>query len=117
MEILLKLLIGHALADFALQTDWIANNKSRHAVPKGYNPALHGAMQTIWPYVMSAHALIHAGAVLWATGSPVLAGCEAVAHWVIDFGKCERWYGIHADQAMHFGFKVLWACLASRGVA
>lgn len=110
---LFQLLCGHALADFALQSDWVAKNKNRHAaVPAGYDPALHGPMQTVWPYVLTAHALLHGGLVTVATGSAALGVCETVAHWLIDFGKCEKWYGIHADQAMHLGCKVLWAAIA-----
>lgn len=63
LEMFFLLLIGHAVADFCLQTDWIARSKNRHAVPAGYDPKLHGPQQTIWPYVLSAHALTHGGAV------------------------------------------------------
>jgi hypothetical protein len=106
ISLLFKLLAGHALADFALQSDFIANNKNRHSIPKGYNPDLHGPMQTIWPYVLTSHALIHGLMVFLATGSTTLGLIETGAHWVIDFGKCEKWYGIHTDQWLHIGFKV-----------
>lgn len=113
MEILFKLFCGHALADFALQTEWIAKNKSRHAgVPAGYDPKLHGPPQSIWVYVLTSHALIHGAFVFAATGSAALGMAETVAHWLIDFGKCERKYGIHTDQALHFVCKILWAVLA-----
>lgn len=115
LELVFRLLCGHALADFALQTEWIARNKNRHAVPMGYDPALHGPKQSIWPYVLSAHALIHGLAVFLATGSYILGAAESVVHWLIDFGKCERWYGVHLDQAMHLGCKALWIALAMRG--
>lgn len=111
-SVIFKLLVGHAIADFALQTDWIAKNKNRHAIPAGYNPALHGPMQSVWPYVLSAHALIHGGAVYFATGSVMLGVLETASHWLIDFGKCERWYGIHTDQFAHIGLKFVWAALA-----
>jgi len=108
IEILFKLLCGHAVADFCLQTDWIANNKNRHSIPKGYDPDKHGPQQTIWPYVLSAHALTHGLATYLATGNIWFGMAETVAHWLIDFGKCERMYGIHTDQWLHIGCKVIW---------
>lgn len=111
MKMFFLLMFGHAIADFALQTDWIAKTKNRHAgAPQSYNPKLHGPIQTIWPYVLSAHALIHGGMVFLVTGSVVLGFAETIAHWAIDFGKCEKWYGIHTDQALHIFCKIIWIC-------
>jgi hypothetical protein len=111
--ILFKLFCAHAVADYALQSPWMASAKSRHApTPEAYNPTLHGPRQTIWPYVLTSHALIHGAAVALATGSVALGVCETVAHWLIDFGKCERWYGIHVDQWFHLACKVAWVVLA-----
>jgi hypothetical protein len=42
------------------------------------------------------------------TGSATLGLLETVAHWAIDFGKCEKWYSIHVDQALHLLCKVAW---------
>lgn len=105
---LFMLLCGHALADFAFQSEFIASNKNRHNIPKGYNPALHGPMQTIWPYVLTSHALIHGLMVAWVFQNYALGFFETVSHWLIDFGKCEKWYGIHTDQWLHIGFKLVW---------
>jgi len=117
METLFLLIIGHAFADYAFQTDWIAKNKNRHnPAPMGYDPKLHGAMQAIWPYVLSAHALIHAGLVYIILGRIDLAFYEFVIHWIIDFGKCERWYGIHVDQALHILCKLLWTAIVIGGL-
>ncbi len=112
MRVLFLLLCGHAGADFMLQTPWVAQNKNRHSTPAGYDPKLHGPKQTIWPYVLTAHALTHGAFVYLATGSVLLGALETAAHWAIDFGKCERWYGIHADQWMHIGLKLAWAGLS-----
>lgn len=105
------LLAGHALADFALQSPWMAQAKNRNrkvdpaTIPPGQTP------QTIWPYVLTAHALIHGLTVALILGHVVGIYCgigETVAHWVIDFGKCENKYGIHMDQALHVFCKVAW---------
>lgn len=112
LVILFKLLAGHAFADFALQSDFIAKNKNRHSVPMGYNPELHGPMQTVWPYVLGSHAMIHGAFVYLATGRADLGFAEAVCHAAIDFGKCEKWYGIHIDQGLHIACKFLWLGLA-----
>jgi len=104
--LLFKLIISHALCDFALQTPWMAANKNRHikpadnSIPKGQTP------NVLWPYVLSAHALIHAGGVWVATGSALAAAAMFVLHWVTDFGKCENWSTIHMDQALH----LVWMC-------
>ena len=36
-------------------------------------------------------------------------------HWFIDFGKCEKLYGMHVDQTMHLVCKVLWWGLIAGG--
>ena len=114
-ETLFLLLVGHAVADYALQSDWIANNKNRHAIPKGYDPQKHGPRQTVWPYVLSAHGLVHGGMVYLVTGHFGLALFESVAHILIDAGKCEKLYGIHRDQFFHFICKVFVAFMIATG--
>lgn len=110
MTPLYLMLCGHALVDYTFQTEWIAVNKNRHVggKPSGYNPELHGPIQTIWPYVLSAHAFQHGLAVYLATGSVGLGIAETVAHWAIDFAKCEKWFGIHMDQGLHIACKLAW---------
>jgi len=103
MEMLWWMVVGHALADFALVTEFMARGKYRLTNP--YN------IWCPWYYPLGAHALVHGGAVALATGVWWLGVCETVAHAVIDHGKCEQWYGIHADQAMHMICKVAWLAL------
>lgn len=104
---LFLLLCGHALADFALQSDVMAKGKNRNrpidlaAVPPGQK------VMPTWPYWLTAHALIHGLVVAMFLG-PQAGIAEAAAHWLIDFGKCESWYGIHVDQAAHVACKVAW---------
>lgn len=92
------MLAAHALCDYPLQGDFLAQAKNRHT-PIG---------KTFWPHALTCHALIHGGAVALITGSVVLGIGETLCHWVIDWGKCENLYGIHTDQALHVGCKVGW---------
>ena len=100
------LIVGHALADYVLQTDVMAKHKNRHA-PQPPPPG-QKAFPT-WPYWLTAHALIHGGVVALITGQVVLGVLETVFHWVIDFAKCEGWTDVNQDQALHVACK---ACLA-----
>lgn len=95
------MLIGHALADYPLQGEWIAKAKNHTLRP------VPG--EIIWPCVLASHAAIHAGAVRLATGSWLLAGLEFVAHCVIDYAKCSGRLTYNRDQALHVGCKLLWA--------
>ena len=110
-QILWQLLVGHALADFSLQHDPMAKGKNRHVaidpskIPPGQTPTI------VWPYWLTAHALINGGVVFFITGSYGLSIAEAVCHWVIDFAKCENWFGINTDQALHLVCKILWSCV------
>lgn len=100
------LLIGHAVCDYPLQTEWMVRSKVRRAVQPSSSSR---RPDLIWIHVLSGHALIHGGAVALITGSIWLGLAETVAHWLIDFGKGERWYGFHTDQLLHIGCKFAWA--------
>jgi len=104
-EIFFRLLIGHAAADFWAQSDTMAKGKNRH---RKTEPPPGAKYQPTWMYWLLAHALIHGGAVWMATGSVGAAISETLAHAAIDFGKCENWYGIHTDQALHIACKLAW---------
>lgn len=108
LQNLFALLIGHAFGDFVFQTEFISRHKNRHV---GSVPPPGQRQQKVWLYVLTAHALVHGGITWTITGSLWLALAETVLHWVIDFGKCEGWYGIHRDQAMHIGCKVAYAAV------
>lgn len=115
-ELLFFLLAGHALMDFALQNETMAVCKCRgcdHLV----------AASVPWYYWLTAHALLHGatvGVVVRWLGfgwniAMTLALAETVAHWLVDHGKCRKWYGIHVDQGLHVGCKVVWWGLIVRG--
>lgn len=110
LTILFKLIIGHALADFSLQTDAMAKGKNRNRKPD-YIPEGQKYMPT-WYYWLSAHALIHAGAVWLITGMPILALFQFITHWIIDFVKCENWTNPHQDQFLHGIVLILTAIIA-----
>lgn len=110
------LLAGHALMDYALQSEAMATCKCRRAD----GPA---ARAVPWYYWLTAHALLHGAAV----GTVLQVGygdwnlavgfavAETAAHWAIDLGKCERLYTIHVDQALHVLCKFVWWGLIAGG--
>ena len=99
VALIFKLLIAHALADFSLQTSAMARGKARNSKPDSAEEIK--MVSTFWPYWLTAHALIHGGAVWIATGNMTLGMAEVVLHWIIDFMKCEKWTNIHVDQLLH----------------
>ena len=100
LHLLWWLIVGHALADFVLQSSTMAMGKSRHHRGAPGEPP--------WYYWLGAHALMHGGAVTLVTGSAGLGIAESVAHGLIDFGKCEHAYGFNTDQAFHLVCKLVW---------
>ena len=103
MNELLGLIAGHFIADYVLQTDAIATGKNRNL-----DKAKFGVN---WWYWMTAHAVTHGIFVYFITGSIIFGIAETTAHWIIDFGKCEKRYNLHVDQALHLICKVLWVIL------
>ncbi len=100
LEALIWMLIGHAVADYPLQGDWLSKAK---------NPALALVPgETIWPMALLSHAAIQAGAVKLATGSWLCAGLEFVAHTAIDYWKCRGGVTYNGDQILHVICKLLW---------
>lgn len=101
--IFFKLLVGHALADYPLQGDFIGKFKSWQVASP--------IPETIWPWLLSAHALIHGGFVYAITGHLWMGIAETLIHWMIDFAKCSGWTNFHADQTLHVICKVAWTLL------
>lgn len=95
------LLVGHAVCDYPLQGDFLAKGKN-HTAPLPGVP---------WYQCLLAHAMIHSGSVLLVTGSITLALAEFTVHVLIDYGKCDGWYGFNVDQSLHFACKVLWVLM------
>lgn len=96
------LLIGHFIADFALQSDFLAQAKNRTTEL--------GKM--FWPYGLVAHATIHAAFVFLFTGMLTLAIAELILHAKIDDQKCIGKIDLKTDQNLHFACKLLWTVIA-----
>lgn len=107
--------IGHALADFPLQGEFLAHGKNRHLTPpilaSGNEPP-----KSIWLYCLTAHCLIHAGFVWLITGSALLAFIELVVHWIIDALKSEGKFDFGTDQWLHVITKVVYVVLIWQGL-
>ncbi|MCY1421714.1 hypothetical protein D9M71_373780 [compost metagenome] len=101
LELFFLLCIGHAFADYPMQSDFIANAKN-HTTDLG---------RVFWKWVLPSHGLIHAMPVYVVTGSFALAFAEFLAHSVIDYLKCDGKIGFNTDQLLHIGCKVLWVVL------
>jgi hypothetical protein len=100
------LVIGHFVADYTLQTDFIAQRKSKwNSIPA-----------VPWYYVLTAHAATHAAAVGIITGSPLLAALELIWHWIIDHLKCMGLTSIHIDQFLHVVCKIILTILFHYGI-
>lgn len=98
------LIASHFICDYPLQSDFIAVGKNPDKSPHNGVP---------WQWIMLAHAFTHGCGVALATGNVWLGMAETVAHYVIDFGKCDDSFGTGAsaaniDQWLHIGCKVLW---------
>ena len=102
LETFAWLLIGHAVADYPLQSEWVAKAKQ---------PGFRFGGEVIWPGVLACHAAIHAGAVKLATGSWLLAGLEFATHAAIDYTRGRGRLSYNGDQALHLACKALWALL------
>lgn len=109
IDSILWMLIGHAVADYPLQGDWLAKAKNRtlDLIPG----------ESIWFGALCFHAAIHAGAVKLATGSWTLALCEFFAHSLIDDAKCRGKLSYGNDQMLHVICKMIWWAALLSGVA
>ena len=112
--LLIALVMGHMLADYPLQGAFLAQTKNRHGKPPDL-PGEASPVRGLWVHALTAHALIQGGAVWIITGSFTLGMVEVVLHWLIDFAKCEGWFGYHTDQALHVLCKALYTALIVGG--
>ncbi len=103
LMMLFALIVGHCIADYPLQGDFLARAKNRTLPIPGV------------PFyqALGAHALMHGGMVALITGSLGLGLCEVVAHAVIDDAKCTGKIGFNADQTLHIVCKALWLVIVA----
>jgi hypothetical protein len=101
VDLLLLLLAGHALGDYAFQSSFLAEAKNRHT----------RIGRECWVAALPAHALIHGVLVFAVTRSVALGLAETVAHGIIDWCKNEGWFGFRVDQGLHALCKILWLVL------
>lgn len=98
--------VVHALADFPLQGDYIAKQKTRRQADN----------RSVWLVALSAHCVIHAGGVWLISGSLALGMVELVLHGLIDLGKGEEKFGLVTDQLLHLACKLAYALLLFHGI-
>jgi hypothetical protein len=95
---LIFLLAAHALADYPLQGDFLANAKNRMKPIPGVP----------WRQALGAHALIHAGLVTLITGYWQIGVAEFFIHAYTDDAKCRGRLTFNQDQAIHIACKFIW---------
>lgn len=93
------LVVGHALADYPLQGDFLSRAKNRSAPIPGVP----------WYQALGAHAIIHGGVVWAITDIWWLGVAELVAHALTDDAKCAGRLSFNQDQAIHVACKAAWA--------
>ena len=108
LQALFALLIGHAIADFPLQGEYLATGKNRRLLARLQDPA---RPEQIWIVCMAAHCLIHAGTVWLITGSSLLGLFEFILHWCIDVAKCRGKTTFNQDQTLHLLCKMSYIAL------
>ena len=113
--IFFALAIGHMLADYPLQGEFLALRKNHKSPPDagiGGGPS----PKFLWFHCLTAHSMIHGGVVWLITGIPILGIAETIAHWIIDYAKSEGWTGFNFDQLLHLICKAAFATLIVMGI-
>lgn len=110
LRLFFALIIGHALADYPLQGNFLALHKNRH-----YRDASRELPPCLWVHCLLAHSLIHAGFVWVLTGRVFFAVAELLAHAFLDFIKCEKHTNFNLDQLLHMTCKALYVVALVQG--
>lgn len=91
METLFLFLVAHAIADFGLQSDWMAQNKRTSKI------------------VRFMHCLIHGGCA-YVVGGIFFGVVETILHFLIDSITIKgKRPSLLVDQSLHILCKVLYA--------
>ena len=106
--LLLVLCAGHAVADFGLQSEYMAVNKAPRLKDERTGALVRNPH---WAPIMLAHCLIHAGMVAVITGSAALGLAELAVHVALDVAKCEGRTSYGTDQTAHYLCKAAWTAV------
>lgn len=109
-------LVGHAIADYPLQGEFLALYKNHRIAPDSRHFNKPESLRGLWFHCLTAHSLIHAGAVWAISGVFVLGLIEFVLHWILDFLKSAGWTNLHSDQLLHILCKGGYVALLQFGV-
>lgn len=114
LEVIFLLIAGHAVADFGLQTEFVARFKSQHL---SFEDGSTKRGDLVWMHILGAHCFIHGLFVYIVLGNVWLGLAEALCHGAIDYAKSDNKFGFHTDQLLHLGCKLLWWLLWLLGLA
>ncbi len=96
------LAVGHFLADYPLQGEFLAIRKNHRLPPNAERDAAFPDIpRMLWFHCLTAHCMIHAGVVWIITGNVWFGLAELVLHWIIDFLKSCGVTNFHVDQILH----------------
>ena len=97
------LVAWHMIADYPLQSDFIATAKNRNTeLGKLY-----------WMRVLPAHSFIHGFGVMLITGNVWLGIFETCVHFIVDLLKCDNRITLNQDQFLHLFTKACIVFLAA----
>lgn len=114
-ELGFALIVGHAVADYPLQGEFLALGKN-HRLPTEPRQCRGSCVRGLWFHCLTAHAIIHAGVVWAVTGVFFLGILEFFLHWVIDYLKSAGFTNLHLDQFLHILCKAAYVVLLQAGV-
>ncbi len=107
LDMFALMIVGHAIADYPLQGDFLSKAKNRFAPLAGVP----------WYQALGAHSIIHGGFVFAITGSLALGVAETAVHFLIDDTKCRGRISYNTDQFLHIACKAVWALAVYAGVS
>ncbi len=99
--LLFALFFAHALADFPLQQEFIAQAKK-----PDFWKEQESSNGFEWIFILGAHSIIHGGLVWLVSGSLLLGTIEVTLHFTIDHLRNKQLMSFTTDQLLHLCCKV-----------